>query len=1136
MYDESTIDKLNRLPLDEVMRNNGYHTYVKVGDKYKKYLCPFHADKDPSFRVDLNPSDKQPYAGFYCYACGDSNGSKGVGAIMLQLKLLEAAGKPHDFPDACKQLAKDFNIILNNGVYYNHFFHRSIKVDPIDNIRFNTVERAFTHEELRALGCRVEEVTRTVRTEEGWERRSVTGADGNPVYKYSWGRRFYQKNLQESNFDSRMITERFRLYPLRQETEETDGKPGIAYISKKKIEGKDATPSSRAVKATASYPIFSFCYEDEKGWWVKKYEPYFKRTPDKDGVMGPSYKFTYWYQNDKPREDLQSYIYGDVDVMRALDHYDKEADVEQTDDTRAPLCEREINVTVGDTEGIKKKKVFDKLIICSGPRDGMSTYFHSDAHVCWPHSETSEIYPAVMAKLFSIAKEVYVMYDIDQTGIDSMNRLALTYIELKVIYLPEKIKEIIDRRTGNPCKDAEQYFNNYDPKTDTDGFIGNVEEHFSCLVDNAKCMRFWDVEWGTQRTENNQRKPRTKYTINFSNLIQFLQAKGLYKYNDESNISHFVYVKDNIVEVIDDKDILTLAKRMMKDFLFVNRRYNNNDLLNAISTQKKIDSHTLDEITEKKLDFISWGKDFDYFFFNNCAVMVSADTIAVQKYKDVPYNVNKEAIIQQNYRKTEPLFEIYLNPDYEKAKEKYKNSLLEKNLTKEERCSIEREFTAYERLWKYKLKFPKPIEKMPAPVQFVWDTCRIHWEKESMGYELTAEEKQRECMHFINKAGSIGYVLSRYRTPSMQQMTTFTDYKVLDEHKSFGGTGKTTFRDFLDMVRKVLHIQGDDFDTSPGKMQLNFSEFVDTVHQLIFIDDLRKDIRGEEFKNITTNIVVRTLYKNKQTLPRQRVPKIFVTMNSNLDLDNPAVYRRCYTSAASDYYHPTNYSGTIKEFTPRIKFGKDIINDANEEERASIMNLMLQFCQFYLSIQEVIRPPIEKEGMQRYLYAAIKEEVFIEWANRFFSDPFHYERPISCDEMVISYLDHRGEEITRQSVKAKKPKFKQFLETYCLNVGIIKNPEIVYAPKRLPDDFDRLPEREQEEIMRRGKDDRISGLTREKAWVTVFSGERPVEPRQREQKIGERCYYFFRSITDVPKDRRQLLPCSDTDTDKDADV
>lgn len=122
MYDESTIDQLNRLPLDEVMRNNGYHTYVKVGDKYKKYLCPFHADKDPSFRVDLNPSDKQAYAGFYCYSCGDSNGSKGVGAIMLQLKLLEAAGKPHDFPDACKQLAKDFNIVINNGVYFNHFF------------------------------------------------------------------------------------------------------------------------------------------------------------------------------------------------------------------------------------------------------------------------------------------------------------------------------------------------------------------------------------------------------------------------------------------------------------------------------------------------------------------------------------------------------------------------------------------------------------------------------------------------------------------------------------------------------------------------------------------------------------------------------------------------------------------------------------------------------------------------------------------------------------------------------------------------------------------------------------------------------------------------------------------------------
>lgn len=1131
MYDESTIDELNRLPLDEVMRNNGYHTYVTVGDKYKKYLCPFHPDKDPSFRVDLHPSGKQPYAGFYCYACGESNGSKGVGAVMLQLKLLEVAGEPHDFPDACKRLAKDFNVVLGNGVYFNHFFHRSVKTDPIDNIQMNTVEREFTHEELRALGCQIQEVTQAVQTDEGWERRAVLGKDGKPIYKYSWGKGFYYKNLKECNFDSRKITKIFQLYPLRQETEKVDGKPGVAYISRKKIEGNDSAPSSREVRATTAYPIFAFIYNDEKGWWAKKYEPYFKRTPDKDGVLGPSYKFSYWYQDNKTRDDLNGYIYGDVDVMRALDHFDKDADVQQTDDTRAPLCEKEITVKAGDTEGIRMKKVFDKLIICSGPRDGLSTYFHSDVHVCWPHSETSDIYPTMMNKLFSIANEVYVMYDIDKTGIDSMNRLALTYIELRVIYLPEKIKEMTDRRTGKPCKDAEQYFNNYNPAIDTDRFIENVDEHFSCLIENAKCMRFWDVEWGRRRTENNQHQTKTKYTINFSNLMQFLQAKGLYKYNDESGVSHFVYVKDNIVEVIEDKDILTIAKKMMKDFLFINRRYNNNDLSNAISTQKKIDTRTLDEIQEKKLDFMSWGKDFDYFFFKNCAVRVSVDSIIPQKYSDVPYNVNKEAIIEQNYRKMEPLFEISINPDYEKEKKRYELRLQDKALTKEERDAIERDFLSYERLWKYKLRFSKPIDKMPAPVQFVWDTCRIHWEKEAMGYELNAEEKQRQCMQFVNKAGSIGYVLSRYRTPSMQQMTTFTDYKVLDERKSFGGTGKTTFRDFLDMVRKVLFISGNEFDTSPGKMQLNFSEFVDTVHQLVFIDDLRKDIRGEEFKNITTNMVVRTLYKNKQTLPRQRVPKIFMTMNSNLDLDNPAVYRRCYTSATSDYYHPTNYSGTVKELTPLIKFGKDIINDATEEERSSIINLMLQFCQFYLSVQEVIRPPIEKEGMQRYLYAAIKEEVFIEWANGFFSDPFHYERPVSCDEMIISYLDFRGEDVTKQSIKEKKRKFKEFLEVYCMNMGIIKNPEIVYAPKRLPDNFDFLSEREQTEIMQRSKDDRIAGLTREKAWVTVFSGEHPAEPRKREQRVGERCYYFFKSMGDVPKDRRQLLPCTDEDTD-----
>ena len=72
MISESVKDTLNRLPLDEVMENNGYLFYGESKNKekrYKMYACPFHGDSDPSFRVDIAPAKGKQYCGTYCFAC-----------------------------------------------------------------------------------------------------------------------------------------------------------------------------------------------------------------------------------------------------------------------------------------------------------------------------------------------------------------------------------------------------------------------------------------------------------------------------------------------------------------------------------------------------------------------------------------------------------------------------------------------------------------------------------------------------------------------------------------------------------------------------------------------------------------------------------------------------------------------------------------------------------------------------------------------------------------------------------------------------------------------------------------------------------------------------------------------------------
>ena len=85
---EKTIDMLNALPLTEVMRNNGYPVAAQTA-KEAFYLCPFHAETNGSFCVSKFPPKGERYAAFNCFVCGKESGSRGVGAILLQQKLLD---------------------------------------------------------------------------------------------------------------------------------------------------------------------------------------------------------------------------------------------------------------------------------------------------------------------------------------------------------------------------------------------------------------------------------------------------------------------------------------------------------------------------------------------------------------------------------------------------------------------------------------------------------------------------------------------------------------------------------------------------------------------------------------------------------------------------------------------------------------------------------------------------------------------------------------------------------------------------------------------------------------------------------------------------------------------------------------
>lgn len=1083
MISEQTLNQLHELPLPDVMRNNGYAIdHQTTGCVF--YRCPFHDEKDGSFSVEKYPNKGQSYAGFHCYGCDKANG---YGAILLQQKLLEREGKECSLPAAVNRLAKDFNLIIE-GDYKNGFFHRMKSVAPVAEMVFSPKESAFTNAELRALGCQSLPLFRRDRTEDGETvEKAVRDANGQPVYKYSFGKDFYTSFCQGNNFDSQVLKDQFNLCALD------------SYTTPQRT-GKDGKAESFHVSATESYPIFLFRYQDEKGWWARKYEPYFRETVDKDGRKNPNHKFTWWYEGNRRREDLRDYLYGNADVMRAL----QSGEVVSSDEEGHPTKEVEIKLD-GKRRDVKK---FQRLIICSGPRDAINVYFHSNAHVVFPHSESVQLSKKTIDSLFEIALDVYVLYDIDKTGINQMNKLALKYLNLKVIYLPEDLMTVQNPRTGKACKDAEEFFNFYPSLMRKNEKLKDmsVNHFFNDMLVTAKRMRFWDVQYQSKKDEDDARFKVEKYTLNFDTMVQFLSANGFYKYVDESRNTKYVHVRNNIVDVVDESQALSEAKSIMKEYLLYNSNYYSEELSNAISTQKRVGRDTMSNIKEIKLNFTSWGKDFDYFFFRNCAVRVTKDAIEAVDYINLPFHVNRLAILDFDYypEKT-PLFKIEENPAYRHELARYQELMDSKTLTEEEAMKETALFVAYERLHRYSLHFPKEIDQMPISIQYLYDISRIHWRKESLGLPLTAEERQRQDMHFISKVATLGFVLSRYRSGAKNQMAVVTDYSVVDEGKNCGGTGKSILRDYMELVRKVCRIPGKAFRKKEN-MATNFQEFRDTIDSLCFIDDLRDDIPGEEFFNITDMVTVKTLYNNIMTLPRTRTPKIIATMNKiGFNLNDDSVVRRMFICMASDYYHAGNLNGTEKECSPVIKFGKDIILEATDEERNQSIHMMLQCCQFYLGCQEAIVPPMERDGVMRIVHSSIRDAKFIEWANEFFASKWHFCRPIAIDEIVISFLEHKGEQVTSITVKKFRDEVMSKMDLYCQNLHYSMNPQIVY------------------------RGDSSSKYPRRKAWVTSFLNDKPI-PGERTQ-ANTRCCYFYR-MGDEPRSTDEILQCPERDEER----
>ena len=951
------------------------------------------------------------------------------------------------------------------------------KVKPQKSLTYKVRKGKFTLLEMRSLGCQIEIVPSISHEKDEVAGQCVKSDESvNDMLRYSFNPDYYH-GIESALFDTELLTRMFNLYPLE------------SYTIPAQLD-VDGVLGSDKIITTPSYPVFLFIYENEHGQWAGKYEPYLRNEID-GKVSYYSKKLMWLYEHNKKTEGLFQEIYGDNDVMRAL----KTGKVESSDPYGHPLKIIERRKIFGG-ESIKvHETVFSRIIICSSPNNAINVYFHSDAHVVFPHSENMELSKSTIDKLFEIANEVFVLYDIDRAGIKAMNQLALDNIKLKVIYLPTDLTKCNNPRTKKSCKDAEEFFNFYPSVMSKDEYLQqvNINQYFSDLIKTARSMQFWDVL--SQSKKNGEKK----YAFNFDNLVQFLSANGFYKYIDKKNATWYIYIHNNIVDVIEEKQISVKAKEIMHQFLHYNTQYYSEELSNFISMQR-ISHNKLSGIREVKPNFCSFGKDFEFFFFKNCAVKVTPNCIKTFDYVNLPFYVNRKAILDFNfYPQSMSFFTIEDNPEYRVWEELNSIKREDKKLTETGQQQKDAEFAFSQHRYRYQLKFPKEIEKMPICIQFLYDIGRMYWRKEALGMKLTNEEKQRQDIHFISKVALIGYMLSSYHTHTTIPIAIVTDYSFTNESvdRFNSGTGKSLFLSYFNFVRKVYRASSLSFDK---KIKLNFSaNYPHTVNSICIIDDYSKNLKEKDFYDIVKKSKIKTLFHDEISLSQDSQPKVLIVIRQPSDISKYLMSNRIMLAMFSDYYHDGNYNNSM---TPFKKFGKDIIYEITEEERNEAIYMMLQCCQFYLELQDCIILPMEQAGQPQDIYSVIKDEAFIDWVNHFFESEWHWKRPVSVQDMVISLLKHHNKPISKQNIKATRKEMLAKINVYCNHMQYIKNPPIVFG------------------------NDKSSNEPRRYAWETEFIDN--VHYRKERVRKSTRVCYFYK-LGEEPKDPTEILSCPDTD-------
>lgn len=1114
---EKNINILNAVPLLEVMRGWGYMP-SRNGDTSASYLCPWHDDHRPSLVVDKVVRQGATDLGFKCFACGE----EGYGAIQLAARLMGLAAGPvprEDLPRVLNELASSCDVELEPEDGTKKHID-TLRTQLVGWSEFHASEKQYaewtgeepifeggkwTEECLKALGMKVELATRKAKKSdysEYSEKSEIKIGDTLTQFDPDTGEALYRCSLGAGFYGDPKKAEVKTIVQWGEEVERIFSVQPVARFIQR-VEPKKGGAFARIVHATKNYPIFMFCYP----WGTKKYEP-------KD-TYG-SNKWTWW--GKKEDADLNHQWYADAALTDVL-----------TPGTATPeQDERHPYAAEKDADGKPTGKVrFERVVLCSGPRDAIAVYSHSNAHVVWLHSEQAGLdtrrgnarpdrwLRSFIKRLMKVTTDggLYVCYDEDETGLAASQAIALNNPQVRWLRLPKELGQIVQNTRNSqkpkPLKDVTDFvtrFAEVERMMPADVQHDDPVEWFeNALFDTPTCQ-FW--QWESERKEKDG-SSRARYKFDLRNTPVFLRAKGMVRHKiqqgSESFSRFFLLGNQHIYYELFPGEkgsgkMVAQARELMTEWLRAHKEYNDEKgALSRAIYSAKLEQSIMDSIETMDFDIKSYGPDFDHFFFENTAVKVTKDCIETVGYGQMRWWTNAEAIMEGRFSTMAQAWHVEINGFYETERLKHEE-ILQAAKTEAELKEENMRWDGWQALWKYRLVTDKPIEQMPLHFRFLYNTSRIFWEKEQT-QELTATERQMQDMYLIAMLHAIGSALVRQRSANRQQFLHITDNGTRREDLASGGTGKTVILELLGLVRRVLKIDGKALEGSNIVLEQEVGKVVPGIHNIVCIDELPAGFSPKKMFNNTLSVTSRGLYKTAITLQGDDVPKFVIASNETIDLSSDSTSRRTYQLLVSDWYHPRSMDGSRPAHTPADDFRseglKEVARNLPPQLLNEARNLLLGCVQLFFQFpDETIMPPKDSRALLRQALAASKDEQFTRWIAGYLADKRHIGQPIAQRELAISLLDYCGITIGEKTIKSAYKRIRDNLDDYLrTSIYVVDPPVVLLTPT-----------------------DREKGFRRCAAWQHPMNPDGTIKtdkdgnrlPRVLEKVKQPRTYYFYR--------------------------